>query len=171
MSNNEYIPNPFSDSFFTNILNPGFCLKCFISVFKWKSTKTFYNFKIYVNYCIIYKNCIIKTKIKTEYQQDSGQPVVCVIIFKPRKQHWPLAETHNMGPPHSCSVIIVSPAVPTTPTTPRGVSRRGRREAVAAWPAAAVAVVARRANPPDRSREGWWEWQLLWNIQKIKFNK
>ena len=52
-----------------------------------------------------------------------------------------------MGPPHSCSVIIVSPAVPTTPTTPRGASRRGRREAVAAWPAAAVAVVASRAKP------------------------
>ena len=58
-----------------------------------------------------------------------------------------------MGPPHSCSVIIVSPAVPTTPTTPRGASRRGRREAVAAWPAAAVAVVASRANPPERRRE------------------
>ena len=58
-----------------------------------------------------------------------------------------------MGPPHSCSVIIVSPAVPTTPTTPRGASRRGRREAVAAWPAAAVAVVASRAKPPERRRE------------------
>ena len=58
-----------------------------------------------------------------------------------------------MGPPHSCSVIIVSPAVPTTPTTPRGASRRGRREAVAAWPAAPVAVVASRAKPPERRRE------------------
>ena len=43
---------------------------------------------------------------------------------------------------------MVSPAVPTTPTTPRGANSRGRREAVAAWPARAVAVVASRAKPP-----------------------
>ena len=54
---------------------------------------------------------------------------------------------------YSCSVNIFSPAVPTTPTTPRGASRRGTREAVAAWPAAAVAVVASRAKPPERRRE------------------
>ena len=53
-----------------------------------------------------------------------------------------------MGPPHSCSVIIVSPAVPTTPTTPRGASSRGRIEAVAAEPARAADVVVSRAKPP-----------------------
>ena len=68
-------------------------------------------------------------------------------------QHWLEDVTHRMGPPHSCSDIMVSPAVPTTPTTPRGASSRGRREAVAAWPAAAVAVVASRAKPPERRRE------------------
>ena len=47
--------------------------------------------------------------------------------------------------------IMVSPAVPSTPTTPRGASR-GRREAAAAGPARAVAVVASRAKPPGRER-------------------
>ena len=74
-----------------------------------------------------------------------------------------------MGPPHSCSVIIVSPAVPTTPTTPRGASRRGTREAVAAWPAAAVAVVASRAKPPERRREESDNYSEI--FQNIKFRK
>ena len=82
-----------------------------------------------------------------QVQQDSGQPVFCLIV-KPRKQHCPLAETQSMGPPHSCSVIMVSPAVPTTPTTPRGASSRGRIEAVAAWLPRAAAVVVSRAKPP-----------------------
>ena len=53
-----------------------------------------------------------------------------------------------MGPPHSCSVIIVSPAVPTTPTTPRGASSRGRIEAVAAVLPRATDGAASRAKPP-----------------------
>ena len=36
----------------------------------------------------------------------------------------------------------------STPTTPRGASRRGRIGAVAAAPPRAVAVVVRRAKPP-----------------------
>ena len=48
--------------------------------------------------------------------------------------------------------IMVSPAVPTTPTKPKGASI-GRREAAAAGPARAVAVVASRAKPPGRRRE------------------
>ena len=63
-------------------------------------------------------------------------------------QHWLLAETQSLGPPHSDMAMMVSPAVPTTPTTPRGASRRGRMEAVAAGPPRAVAVVASRAKPP-----------------------
>ena len=66
-------------------------------------------------------------------------------------QHWLLAETQSLGPPHSDRAMMVSPAVPTTPTTPRGASRRGRMEAVAAGPPRAVAVVASRAKPPERS--------------------
>ena len=56
-------------------------------------------------------------------------------------------ETQLTGPPHCWSDIMVSPAVPTTPTKPRGASR-GRREAAPAGPARAVAVVASRAKPP-----------------------
>ena len=63
------------------------------------------------------------------------------------------AETHWVGPTHSCSDIMVSPAVPTTPTTPRGASSRGRIEAVAAWLPRAADVVASRAKPPERRRE------------------
>ena len=63
-------------------------------------------------------------------------------------QHWLLEETQSLGPPHSDMAMMVSPAVPTTPTTPRGASSRGRMEAVAAGPPRAVAVVASRAKPP-----------------------
>ena len=60
-------------------------------------------------------------------------------------QHWPEEETQRKGPPHSARAIMVSPAVPTTPTIPRGANREGKREA--------VAVVASRAKPPERRRE------------------
>ena len=70
-----------------------------------------------------------------------------ILIRSP--QHWFEAETHLKGPPHSCSDIMVSPAVPTTPTTPRGASSRGRIEAVAAWLPRAADVPASRAKPPD----------------------
>ena len=63
--------------------------------------------------------------------------------------------------------IMVSPAVPTTPTKPKGASI-GRREAAAAGPARAVAVVASRANPPRRRREESGERQLL--IRDIREN-
>ena len=56
-------------------------------------------------------------------------------------QHWPEEETQRKGPPHSARAIMVSPAVPTTPTIPRGANREGRT---------AVAVVASRAKPPER---------------------
>ena len=84
------------------------------------------------------------------FQQDSGQrnrtPAPLMLIKK--LQHWLEAETHWVGPTHSCSDIMVSPAVPTTPTTPRGASSRGRIEAVAAVLPRAADVVASRANPP-----------------------
>ena len=68
-------------------------------------------------------------------------------------------ETQLTGPPHCWSDIMVSPAVPTTPTKPRGASR-GRREAAPAGPARAVAVVASRAKPPGRRREESDNYQL-----------
>ena len=57
------------------------------------------------------------------------------------KQHCLAEVTHINGPPHSDMALMVSPAVPTTPSTPRGASRAGRREE-------ATAVVFRRAKPP-----------------------
>ena len=74
-----------------------------------------------------------------------------------------------MGPPHSVMAIMVSPAVPATPTKPRGASSRGRREAVAVWPARAVAVVASRAKPPERRREESDNYSEI--FQNIKFRK
>ena len=57
------------------------------------------------------------------------------------KQHCLAEVTHINGPPHSDMALMVSPAVPTTPSTPRGASRAGRREE-------ATAVAFRRAKPP-----------------------
>ena len=67
-------------------------------------------------------------------------------------QHCPLDETQSLGPPHSDIAITASPAVPITPIKPRGASRRGRREAVAAAPPRAVAMVVSRANPPTTEK-------------------
>ena len=79
-------------------------------------------------------------------QQDAGHTAPWKLINS--RQHWLEEETQRTGPPHCWSDIMVRPAVPSTPTTPRGASS-GRREAVAACPARTVAVVAIRANPPD----------------------
>ena len=83
-------------------------------------------------------------------QQEAGHRGPAVLIKS--SQHWLLEETQSLGPPHSDRAMMVSPAVPTTPTTPRGASSRGRMEAVAAGPPRAVAVVASRAKPPGRER-------------------
>ena len=62
-------------------------------------------------------------------------------------QHWLEAETQSLGPPHSDMAMMVSPAVPATPTRPKGASRRGRTGAAAGL---TRAVVASRAKPPER---------------------
>ena len=81
-------------------------------------------------------------------QQEAGQTGPCKL--NKRKQHWPEEETQRTGPPHSAMAIMVIPAAPRTPIRPRGANRA----AVAAWPAARVAVVANRANPPGREERG-----------------
>ena len=84
-------------------------------------------------------------------------------------QHWLEAEIHWVGPLHSCIDIMVSPAVPATPTTPRGASSRGRIEAVAAVLPRAADVVASRAKPPERRREERDNYSEI--FQNFKFRK
>ena len=64
-----------------------------------------------------------------------------------REQHCPEDATQRLGPPHSDMAMMVSPAVPATPTRPKGASRRGRTGAAAGL---TRAVVASRAKPPER---------------------
>ena len=54
----------------------------------------------FINVCQIFMHEDWNKKQNSlKVHQDSGQPVVCLIIFKPRKQHWSL--THNMRCHHS----------------------------------------------------------------------
>ena len=54
-------------------------------------------------------------------QHEAGHTAPAVLIKS--SQHWRLDEIHILGPPHSDMAMMVSPAVPTTPTRPRGASR------------------------------------------------
>ena len=94
-----------------------------------------------------------------KYQQEAGQSV-SPLSPAIKKQHCPLAATHNIGPPHSAMAIRVIPAAPATPTSPRPPSTGAIPPApiVARAPAAPAApaptallatpLTARRAKPP-----------------------